>query len=92
MVRFTTLFLGSNCISCAEVVEDVVLENRRFIRAGRREKHTKWEKAGGLVWTKVLIQKNTAWCSARIVRGKVGYPKTLTALMCAQDVEVAGLL
>lgn len=72
--------------------ENVVLENRHFIRVERGEKQTKWGKVRRRVSTKVLIRKNTAWCSARIVRGKVGYPKTLTVLMSAQDVEVAGLL
>jgi len=44
-----------------------------------------------LIWAKFLIQKNTAWHSARIVREKANYPKNLRALMSAQDVEAVGL-
>jgi len=50
------------------------------------------KKLKRLIWTKISIRKNTPWNSARIAREKANYPKTLTALLFAQDAVAVGLL
>ena len=47
---------------------------------------------GEVKWTKFLIQKNTAWCSALTVMEKVKYPKIPEASKSARNAEAAGLL
>jgi hypothetical protein len=69
------------------MAKDAILENQRLIRAGRGEKHTKWEKVKGRPWTKISIQRNTVWRSVRFAREKVNYSKILMVIMFVQDVE-----
>ena len=49
--------------------------------------HEKQEKATGLIWGRLLIQKNTIWSPVRFVREKVNCPKTLMVLKFAHDVQ-----